>query len=95
MGVKPMEHDADVLDRGGDVLVSVKASVWQIGQTSGAGGETALYAGLCSSEGAAFLVGKQNRVLQVESINYNVVEATHHKTLDYVELSLRITSGSG
>lgn len=94
--MRPFEHAVEIKDRSGNVLAAARASYWKTDQSPSAVAESYDYGGVVTEAAREQLVGKRNRLLVSETGEvFNVVEATYHDVLRYVEVELRQSNPDG
>jgi hypothetical protein len=90
-GIFPYVEVGELIDRSGNVLVAeLPVTAYGGGNFVSASGEnydTTAYAS--ARLGAEHLVGKSNRRLIIDGVQYTVVSCVHHKFVAQLELGLK------
>lgn len=89
MSALPTSETAEIRDRAGTVLETVRARIWRDGDSfSSQSSQVYPYRAVCTVEGVPHLVNKQNLRLVTDDETYVVTDAIHHKVMGYLELAL-------
>lgn len=90
----PFENAAQIKARDGSVVASCRVSVFRDGESTGATGQEVTFSCFATKD-AAVAEGRQNLLLEVGGETYRILDATFHRFLSYVRLTLRQVNPSG
>jgi len=85
----PTPESAEIRDRSGTVLETVRVRIWRDGDSAPSPqSQVYPFRGVATREAAPHLVGKQNMRLVTDEDTYAVTDAINHPIMGIVELAL-------